>query len=163
MQQGADPVQPMQSGLSPSEIAAQLNISVESIIQHIRTRVGEGAIRFSEIYFSLPPAKRELVNEGDEEQARGTWDADRLQNGGLTLEDFEFYRSIRRRSVFAGDLYVHLSESELAMHDFVFGTLKEKFGNEEAGYWRKGVPLPIRQRCQSWREEDIYEPRQPFQ
>lgn len=73
---------------------------------------------------------------------------------GLTLEDWEFYKPVRIRSAFAGDLYEHLSETELAVHDFVVSKLKQTFGDGENGYWRKGVPMAIRIKCQGRREED---------
>lgn len=152
------------TGLTPSRIAQQLKRSIDDVIREIRVRVGEGELQFSEIYFNLSDDKREAVNVADdEEKACGTPDTNRLGNKELSLEDFTFYQSIRQRHVFAGDLYVHISESELSIHDFVFDALKRRFGTGEAGYWREGVPLPVRQRCQAWREEDIFAPREPFQ
>jgi hypothetical protein len=40
------------------------------------------------------------------------------------------------------------------VHDLVVNTLKREYGDGEEGYWRRGVPVLIRQKCQGRREED---------
>jgi predicted transcriptional regulator len=51
----------IRSGLTPSEAAKQMAVSVATVVQYLRLRVGEGELRFSEIYFYLPPEKRKVV------------------------------------------------------------------------------------------------------
>src|SRR5262245_54056036 len=150
----------LKQGLMPSEIASRMGISVASVIQYLRTRVGEGALRLSEIYFYFPPAKREFLKRATESSREGL---DVLRRNGLTREELNLYNDVHKRSAFAGDLYEHVSEAELAIHDLVFRTLKEAFGEAESGYWRKGVPVQIRKKCQERREEDEEPCDSPFQ
>jgi len=154
----------LREGLLPTEIAARMNVSVATVIQYLRTRVGEGALRFSEIYFSWPAEKRELLRDAAEEiKKRNNVDSERLRTRGLTREDVDFFRSIRQRRVFAGDLYEHVAETELAIHDMVRGVLVKQFGDGESGYWRQGVSVGVRKRCHERREEDESPSKSPLQ
>jgi hypothetical protein len=147
----------------PSEIARRMGISVASVIQYIRTRIGEGALRLSETYFCLPGTKREVLERASENQkVKGSLDVQLLTNHRLTVDDFRFYKDLRSRSAFAGDLYEHVSETELALHDLVSKTLKQAFGETESGYWRKGIPEAIRKKCQERREGDEEPCDSPF-
>lgn len=150
----------LKEGLLPSEIATRMGISASSVLQYLRTRVGEGALRFSDIYFSWPAATRQLLADAVEEQKGRDWTESR---NGITRDDVEFYRSIRQRRVFAGDLYEHLAETELAIHDMARRILVTHFGDGEAGYWRQGVPVNVRKRCHERREEDDEPSESPFQ
>lgn len=58
----------LRSGLMPSEISRRMGISVASVVQYIRTRIGEGALRLSETYFYLPGTKREVLERASENQ-----------------------------------------------------------------------------------------------
>src|SRR6266542_231741 len=132
----------LKHGLLPSEIASRMSISVATVVQYLRTRVGEGALRLSEIYFYFPPEKRELLKRASENSPDGL-DAF-LRRTSLTREELGLYNDVHKRSAFAGDLYEHVSETELAIHDMVLRLLKQAFGEAETGYWRKGVPVQIR-------------------
>jgi hypothetical protein len=149
----------LKQGLLPSEIAERMQISPSTIVQYLRTRVGEGALRFSEIFFSWPVKKREVL-----EEAAQRVKSHRSAPAGLGVvpEDLEFYRSIRQRWVFAGDLYGYLAETEIAVHDLVRSVLVAEFGDGDAGYWRQGIPLNIRKSCQARREEDEAPSDSPF-
>src|SRR5438045_2912736 len=113
-----------QQGLLPSEISTRMTLSPESVIQHLRTKVGEGAVRFSDIYFYWPADKRaalEILADGLKADQRAGFRA--IHEAGACLEDVEFYRSLRQRRRFAGDLYEHVAEAELAVHDMVHTVL----------------------------------------
>jgi hypothetical protein len=145
----------IRSGLTPSEAARQMAVSVATVVQYLRLRVGEGELRFSEIYFYLPAEKREVV----EMEIKGHNPPTVLEtsikvNFCITPDDIRFYKSLRTRSTFAGDLYEYVSEIEIALHDLVSRVLRQAFGEEESGYWRKGVSVAIRKKCQERREGD---------
>jgi len=53
-------VELLKAGHSPEEIAEALRISVNSVFGYLDRAVGEGRIRRSDIYFSLPPSRREM-------------------------------------------------------------------------------------------------------
>jgi len=134
-----------------------MQISTANVIQYLRTNLGEGTLRFSEIYFSWPEPKRDILNAAASEVKVGHALASGLP---VTREDVDFFRSVRQRSRFAGDLYELISEIELAVHDMVEKTLKETYG--EAEYWRRGIPETIRIRCQENRERDEDPSDSPF-
>src|SRR5688500_10319877 len=99
----------LRSGLVPSEIATRMGISTGSVIQYLHTRIGEGALRLSEIYFCLPAERRDSLHKiSNDIKKKKVLDSEFLQS--LTQEDYEFYKPIRRRSAFAGDIYEHISE-----------------------------------------------------
>jgi hypothetical protein len=118
-------------------------------------------LRLSEIYFYFPPAKREFLKRASETGRDGLDGF--LRRSGLTREELDLYNDVHKRSAFAGDLYEHVSETELAIHDLVLRTLKQEFGEAETGYWRKGVPVQIRKKCHERREEDEEPCDSPFQ
>ena len=154
---------PLRDGLSPSEIASRMGISVGSVIQYLRTRVGEGSLRFHEIYFAIPAAKRELLQMAlAQRDEQGFVDRRELQSKGLTREELELCDSLRTQRVFAGDMYEYISDIELILHSCVRQTLEKNFGAGEHGWWRNGIPSGIRSKCATRREEDEDPSDQPF-
>jgi predicted transcriptional regulator len=114
-------------GFTPCEAAREMLVSVATVIQYVRTRVGEGALRFSEIYYFLPEEKRKVIETLIKRQNnQANADTPIEINFNLTLDDISFYKSLRTRSTFAGDLYEYVSEAEIAIHDLVSKTLKQQ-------------------------------------
>jgi exonuclease VII large subunit len=145
----------LKGGSIPSEIARRMGISTASVVQYLRTKVGEGTLRLSDIYFVFPPTKRDLLKQAAKLQDTSIASVRSfLDQNRLTLEELALYLEINRRTTFAGDLYEYLSETELALHDMVAATLKQAYGDNENGYWRRGVPVTIRTKCQERREAD---------
>src|SRR5436853_7542293 len=48
----------VKSGLTPIEIARRLGVTVESVAGYLHRAVGEGLLRRSDIYFSVPRERR---------------------------------------------------------------------------------------------------------
>jgi len=141
----------LREGSCPSEIAGHMGISVKSVIQYLCTRVGEGSLRLSDVYFSWPPEKREVLQRA----GRGKYPDDRLlSSNGLCREELELFESLRGRRVFSGDMYEYISEAEVAIHGLVRMILERDLGAEESGWWREGIPGSIRGKCALRREED---------
>ena len=141
----------LQQGLCPSAIARRMGISVKSVIQYLRTRVGEGSLRLSDLYFSWPPEKREILQRAEQ----GTYsDIVFLNSNGLCRDELILFQSLRNSRVFRGDMYEYVSSMEVAVHGLVRALLEREFGPEEEGWWRKGIPSNIRVKCASRREED---------
>jgi hypothetical protein len=141
----------LRNGLSPSEIAEHMGISVKSVIQYLCTLVGEGSLRLSDVYFSWPPEKREIFQQAGRSKY---WDDRLLSLIGLCREELELFESLRGRRVFSGDMYEYISEAEVAIHGLVQTILERELGTEESGWWREGIPSSIRVKCASRREED---------
>jgi len=53
-----------------------------------------------------------------------------------------------------GDMYEDIRAIETHLHELIREALIEKYGEGELEWWREGIPLSIRQNCQSRREED---------
>jgi hypothetical protein len=60
----------LRRGLEPSAIAVQMDIAFNFVVQYLITRVGERALRLSDIYFSLPREKRQTLQRVIETKAR---------------------------------------------------------------------------------------------
>jgi hypothetical protein len=135
-----------------------MGISVKSVIQYLRTKVGEGSLRLSDVYFSWPAAKREILQKAGRTKVP---DATLLTAHALTREDCEFFRSLRDSRVFAGDLYEYISVTEVGIHRLVRRRLEREFGTTDDAWWRKGIPGQLRVRCVSRREEDE-DPADPY-
>jgi hypothetical protein len=149
----------LRNGLCPSEIARRMGISLKSVIQYLRTQVGEGSLRLTDLYFSWPPQKREILQKA----GRGRYpDEYLLSANGLCRDDLELFQSLRSPRVFSGDLYEYVSLAEVAIHRLVRDRLKREFGPEEDGWWRKGIPSRIRMTCASRREEDDDPCEEPY-
>lgn len=154
----------IRQGLTPSETARQMGISVATVVQYLRLRVGEGVLRLSEIYFYLPAEKRQAIEIELKKVGAQAISASPVEVKFCpSLDDMDFYRALRTRTTFAGDLYEYVSEAEIALHDLVSKALRQTFGDEESGYWRKGVPQSIRKKCQERREEDEEPSDSPLQ
>lgn len=142
----------LRQGLYPSAIAQRMGISVKSVIQYLRTQVGEGSLRLSDVYFSWPAEKREMLQQAGRKKFT---DVRLLTANGLSRDDFDLFQSLRNSRVFAGDLYEYISLTELAIHRLVRSRLEREFGPTDDGWWRKGISSSIRVKCVSRREEDI--------
>lgn len=59
----------LRNGRGPAEIAKEMGVSLATVIQYLRVQVGEGTLRFSDIYFAIPADKREQLQLVDERKA----------------------------------------------------------------------------------------------
>lgn len=134
----------LRAGRYPSEVARQMGVSAKTAIQYLRTQVGEGSLRLSDLYFSWPRSKREILRQATRKRIPD----DRLLSAhGLCRDELELYRSLTSSSVFRGDLYEYVSGVEIVLHRLIRTVLQEAFGKEEPGWWRTGVPQPVRLKC----------------
>jgi len=136
----------LSDGQCPAEIARHMGISVKSVIQYLRTRVGEGSLRLSDIYFSWSPEARAILQRAGQGQYP---DDSLLISNDLCREELELFQSLRKARVFRGDMYEHVCRIELTIHALVHKVLSLAFGVDESGWWRKGVPSAIRVKCVS--------------
>jgi len=140
-----------------------MHVSVSTVIQYLRTRVGEGALRLSDIYVSFPTEKRIVLQQALERASRrGYTDSQSLEQNGLTREEAGLFKSLQLRRVLAGDMYEYISDIETTVHQMVRQTLESNFGDQESGWWRQGIPEDIRKKCATRREEDAQPCDSPF-
>jgi hypothetical protein len=126
----------VRTGKTPAEIAAKLGLTVESVSGYLHRAVGEGLLRRSDIYFSVPPDRRKS------DRTLGDWYTD------------------PRNAL--GDMYEDIRRIEIGLHAKIREALVRGYGDGEAGWWRQGVPEKVRVKCQERRERDVDDPCQPF-
>jgi hypothetical protein len=126
----------VRTGLTPAEIAAQLGVTVASVAGYLHRAVGEGLIRRSDIYFSVPGDRR------GSDSTLQLWYSDPVHA--------------------LGDMYEDLRRIEITLHERIREALIREYGDGEAGWWRHGIPEGVRVKCQERRERDRDDPCQPF-
>lgn len=144
----------LRAGHYPFEISKIMGISVKSVIQYLQLRVGKGELRLSDIYFSYPPEKREILRDWAMDSSMVEGFEELLFEDDLSKEEIKLVESMLDHRAFAGDMYEYVTDVELTCHSLVKHILENEFGKEESGWWRKGVPKDVRIRCVSRREDD---------
>jgi hypothetical protein len=151
------------AGLSPSQIARKMGVSIETVMPYLYDQVGQGNIRRSDIVFSIDPKLRRRA-----ENALRKWGADQAEHLGYRYrrsgkpakEDMGVYLALRDARVAYGDMYELIRHIELSLHQYVKDTLCAHFGG--TGWWRKGIPERIRAECASALERDPEPCAEPY-
>ncbi len=151
-------------GLSPSAIGERLGLTMYVVKTHLLTQVGEGAIRRSDILFSIAAEQRRQFEEFIKaNQGNPYW---KIINAAAAAvhekETFRLFLDLAQERVWRGDLYEYIADIELALHDRVKRALAARFGDGEAGWWRQGVPPLVRTACVTARENDPSPADHPF-
>ena len=145
----------IRDGHCPSYISRNLGISVTATIEQLWACVGMGAIRVTDVFFSFRGEQiRRLKSECKAKKLGDQIDEVALNRLDLVTEEVELFEIISTKQVYGEELYEYISEIETAIHQFIKGVLKKEFGEGETGWWREGITLDIRQKCQGRREED---------
>ena len=143
-------------GHSPAQISQQLHRPLGAVLNALFQAVGQGRIRRSDILFSIDPAARHAMEEAITDSGSTAAPKVRrlLARKGVALSaaDLNVYLGLRDARVDLGDMYEFIREIELRLHEYVRVTLIAEFG--EAEWWRKGVPLPVREDCAVMNERD---------
>lgn len=72
----------------------------------------------------------------------------------LDLEEVKLYLLCFEKAFEEGELYEALCEIERTLHARIKQVLVNEHGINESGWWRKGVPVGVRQYCVELREKD---------
>ena len=140
-----------------------MQITVPSVLQYLRTRVGEGSLKLSDIFFSIPKTTRTLFDAAvSKREGKRKINWRKLPKNGYSRDELNLYLELSSSSLFCGDLYEHIAAMEVLLHDFVKATLISTLGRGEGEWWRSGVPVPIRKDCHARREEDDDPVNDPF-
>jgi len=118
--------------------------------------VGEGALRRSDILFTLPPETRQQIEKIVQEQPVIHPGRIRkaLQASGTEVnpDDLRIYLKLRDARVDLGDMYELLRDLELSLHKFIHDVLEREVGEN---WWREAVPLRVREDCALTHERDL--------
>ena len=158
----------LHQGLSPKEIAREKGVNIKTTLAYLDQLVGRGDLRRSDIFFTLPKDIREAVGAVANPIRWGltTTDTARkfLKSVGSNAGEEDIIVAIKygdaRHAL--GDMYEDIRAIETFLHNLIRENLMEIYGEGELEWWRKGIPLSIRQSCQSRREQDEEPVEDPY-
>ena len=143
-------------GLTPSSIAAKMDVPFATVMSYLYGLVGEGVLKRSDIVFSFDQDTRDAIERAIEgggttelRAVRRALARERLQ---VRREDLAVYLTLRDARVALGDMYEMVRDIELALHDLFRGAFVQAFGEER--WWRDGVPANVRAECAALYEHD---------
>lgn len=143
-------------GRSPSQIAQEMRLPLGVVLNFLYHEVGVGRLRRSDILFSIDPLIRQSVEQAIAKAGNTAPGRVRraLEKAGVQVprEDLSVYLRLRDARVDLGDMYEFIREIELRLHNHVQETLVSEYGETE--WWRKGVPLHVREDCALTNERD---------
>lgn len=143
-------------GNSPAGIAQQTGLPQGVVLNQLFNLVGQGRLRRSDILFSIDAETRRHIEQSIAQA--GSTEPRRvrraLQRANVTIrpEDLDVYLRLRDARVDLGDMYEFIREIELKLHEFIRTSLVGEYG--DADWWRKGVPLNVREDCAVMNERD---------
>jgi hypothetical protein len=162
----------LKEGLSPAQVAKRRGVSLKSILGYLNQMVGAGLLRRLDILLSVPSEVRRPALEERERLRAGSL------GGRCGVEELKKAMALRGMTADAdelavvcayadarhalGDAYDDLRAIETGLHALIRRALEEKYGAEEHGWWRQGVPGAVRRECASRREEDDTPADSPF-
>jgi hypothetical protein len=163
-----DVQQLFRQGLDPMQISQARGTTVETTVGYLEHLVGRGLLRRSDVLFSITRERREPITRLlDSGRFRDAWLSPLkkalVRNGhDTTWEELRVVVAFYDAASPYGDMYEDLRSIECELHRLLRHILEEHFGFDETGWWRKGVPLDVRQECQSRREQDPYPAAEPW-
>ena len=159
-------LQMLWQGLSPKEIAHAKRVTISTTLGYLDQLVGRGDLRRSDIFFSVPKEIRTVIPTSliNSELYTIQEVSNLLKQGGIDAdpEDIMVLLKYGDSRHALGDMYEDVRTIETHLHQIIRDTLIETHGEGEIEWWRKGIPLPIRQTCQSRREEDEDPVEEPY-
>lgn len=144
-------------GMPPSRIAAEMKLPLGVVMNFLYNQVGQGWIRRSDILFSIDADTRRGIEEAIQHTGKESLSsvARGLKQSGVNVDrgDLRVYLKLRDARADLGDMYEFIRDIELRLHQYVKASLIAAYGADE--WWRKGVPLPVREDCAVTSERDF--------
>ena len=146
----------LRSGLSPKEITQKRGVSINTTLTYLDQLVGQGDLRRSDILFSVHKDIRQAVIAIAGPRKDPQVVIASLQRTGIDidLEDVQTVLKYSDARYALGDMYEDIRTIETHLHQLIQETLEEKYGEELIGWWRQGIPEPVRKSCVIRQEED---------
>lgn len=154
----------LRQGLLPSEIARVRERAISTIIQHIRHQLGEGEIRPVEIILVFNDERGDRLDALFKRHRNHTYRTFEKHAValGFAYDEVRLYYDIRLSVSLRGDIYVYISDIEVTLHETVRKALVSKYGSDESGWWKQGVPLAVSKACVQSRENDLEPVSDPY-
>lgn len=148
----------LRSGKSPGLIAEIKRVNPKTTLAYLDELVGRGILQRSDIFFAVARCDRDAVLRlSKEEDNTDAWHIHGiLDRMGKRIRFGDVLAAVKYGDArFAlGDMYEDIREIEIFLHRLIRSALQKRYGAREHDWWRQGVPLDVRQECQSRREED---------
>lgn len=144
----AECAQLVRSGLTPSQIAAELGITVSSVTQYLYVAVGKGLLHLSEIVLTIPSKTRswidDIVRRLGTDYWYAVWQQPRVQ---ARIEKEELMLYLWLRGAVVGDLYFFIADLEISLHTLIRLGLMKSYGSAKDAWWHEGVTDTVKQKC----------------
>ena len=149
-------VRRLEHGESLDLIASAMGVSFQTVVRYMKLQVAEGGIRLSDVFFGIANDRRraldEILSVAGGTASKAFYKA--AEARGFSWDEANFYVTLKESNIFRGDMYEHIADIEVTLHRLIREQLITEYGKNEPGWWRKGVPLPVRKYCVGVREED---------
>jgi hypothetical protein len=117
----------------------------------------ERMVRRSDVLFSLPKDFRAAAEKiMQSERPKTVLDLQRAlwkRKVSFDREELKIFWNLTVSRVGHGDLYEFVTGTEELLHNQIRLILSAEFGEQELGWWRKGVPEKVRVACAQAREQ----------
>jgi len=161
-----DTLKMLREGLSPKEITRARGVNIETTLGYLDQLVGRGDLRRSDIFFSVPKDIRNGIPAslfiGRTTTIQGVISFLRKLHINADPEDIIVVIKYGDSRHALGDMYEDMRTIETYLHQTIQETLEEKYGEELMGWWRQGIPEPIRKNCVIRQEEDSEPVSDPY-
>lgn len=154
------------NGRTPGEIAAERGTAISDTIRTLEQLIGQGLLRRSDVLFTVPAERREIVRR--ELLLTSSRDQRAIQRKllaeGHDVPLSEVYTVVAFHSIDAayGDMYEDVRTIEVELHWLLRRLLEEEYGDGELGWWRKGIPETVRTELARRREADDDPAPEPY-
>ncbi|MFC1988191.1 hypothetical protein ACFLVH_06640, partial [Chloroflexota bacterium] len=148
----------LREGLSPKEITRARGVNIDTTLGYLDQLVGRGALRRSDIFFSVPKDIRDAIPGslfiGRTTTIQGVSSLSRMFHINADPEDIIVVIKYSDSSHALGDMYEDIRTIETYLHGVIGQALLDEYEGSEMGWWRQGIPESVRKSCVIRQEED---------
>jgi len=144
----------IKAGYSPIEVAGMMHKGVQGLQRLLFWQVGEGELRLSDIFLSIPESRRRQYDEvigGDSEAGQSSAE-EQCRARGLDENEFQLYAL--SKGALHDDMYGYLRNIEVSLHESTRRVLESAFRAKDDDWWYEGVPKEVREDCAKLKEAD---------
>ncbi|HZL79279.1 MAG TPA: hypothetical protein VFC17_10550 [Candidatus Limnocylindrales bacterium] len=147
-------------GFRPKQIAIESETPIDLVVQQIIEAIDKKEVKRSQVLTALAQEWQDQILlffpkfKKRPEFVHEMLKASNLDDFDLEVEEVRLYLHCFERGFTDGQIYEAVCEIERTLHAKIKQILIEKYGAEENGWWRKGIPLDVRQYCVELREKD---------
>jgi len=142
-------------GHALSEIAAELHISSNSVVQYLYSALGMGLIDILDIVVTIPEDTRCAIERIITDFGTDYYPIvhKEVEDRHIDIDRAELQLYLRVRGKYIGDLYFFIADLERSLHSLIQTVLEAEFGSDYR-WWNLTVPESIKQECQQRHQRD---------